>query len=222
MVSRRRAVRSASTIIVLSSLLAACGSTQTEEPAQFAAETEDVEIVTVTQYNDGTVLGPEDAEDADTADEPAPADGEAAPAPAPEADADADADSDDRAQSSALAPGEYEFIGTVEKQSTAEVLKGAPTPNPTVDLPSNRYYVLVLDEPQEVSMMKAGSDYSQVNEILALGAVDGYRDDSPTWERYVGKRVRIVASQSELSYPSDTSLPLGALKLWRGGRVEEL
>ena len=214
MVSRRRAVRSASTIIVLSSLLAACGSTQTEEPAQSAAETEDVEIATVTQYNDGTVLGPEDAEVADAADEPAPAE---------EADSDADSDSDDRAQSSALAPGEYEFIGTVEKQSTAEVLKGAPTPNPTVDLPSNRYYVLVLDEPQEVSAAKAGPEpYSQVNDILALGSVDQFRDDSSTWDPYVGKRVRIVASQSELSYPSDTSLPLGALKLFGEGRIEEL
>lgn len=216
MVSQRRAVRSASTIIVLSSLLAACGSTQTEEPAQPAAETEDVEIVTVTQYNDGTVLGPEDAEDADTADEPAPAE-EAAP----DADADTDTDSDDRAQSSALAPGEYEFIGTVEKQSTSEVLNGAPPPNPS-DVPSNRYYVLVLDEPQEVSAAKAGSDYSQVNDILALGSVDQFRDDSSTWDPYVGKRVRIVASQSELSYPSDTSLPLGALKLFGEGRIEEL
>lgn len=217
MVPQRRAVRSASTIIVLSSLLAACGSTQTEEPAQPATETEDVEIVTVTQYNDGTVLGPEDAEDADAADEPAPAE-EAAP----DADADTDADSDDRAQSSALAPDEYEFIGTVEKQSTSEVLNGAPPPNPS-DVPSNRYYVLVLDEPQEVSAAKAGPEpYSQVNDILALGSVDQFRDDSSTWDPYVGKRVRIVASQSELSYPSDTSLPLGALKLFGEGRIEEL
>lgn len=217
MVSQRRAVRSASTIIVLSSLIAACGSTQTEEPAQSAAETENVEIATVTQYNDGTVLGPEDAEDADAADEPAPAE-EAAP----DADADTDADSDDRAQSTALAPGEYEFIGTVEKQSTSEVLNGAPPPNPS-DVPSNRYYVLVLDEPQEVSAAKAGPEpYSRVNDILALGSVDQFRDDSSTWDPYVGKRVRIVASQSELSYPSDTSLPLGALKLFGEGRIEEL
>lgn len=221
MVFQCRAVRSASTIIVLSSLLAACGSTQTEEPAQPAAETEDVEIVTVTQYNDGTVLGPEDAEDAGAADEPAPAE-EAAPDADADTDADADADSDDRAQSSALAPGEYEFIGTVEKQSTSEVLNGAPPPNPS-DVPSNRYYVLVLDEPQEVSAAKAGPEpYSQVNDILALGSVDQFRDDSSTWDPYVGKRVRIVASQSELSYPSDTSLPLGALKLFGEGRIEEL
>lgn len=215
MVSQLRAVRSASTIIVLASLLAACGSTQTEEPTQPAAETENVEIITVTQYNDGTVLSPEDADAADAADEPAPAE-EAAPV------ADADADSDDRAQSSAFAPGEYEFIGTVEKQSTSEVLNGAPPPNPS-DVPSNRYYVLVLDEPQEVSAAKAGPEpYSQVNDILALGSVDQFRDDSSTWDPYVGKRVRIVASQSELSYPSDTSLPLGALKLFGEGRIEEL
>lgn len=207
--TRRRQARFSSTVIGVASLLAACGGNQPIDPPQAGPETEDVEIVTVTEYADGTVLGPDD-ESAVIPDEPETADNRGGTS------------TDKHTESPALAPGEYEFIGTVEKQSTEEVLKGAPPPNPS-DVPSNRYYVLVLDEPQEVSAVKAGPDpYTQVNGILALGAVDGYRDDSPTWERYVGKRVRIIAMQDDLSYPSDTSLPLGALKLRRGGRVEEL
>lgn len=209
MTTQRRQARFSSAVIGVASLLAACGGNQPIDTPQAGPETEDVEVVTVTEYADGTVLGPDD-DVAITPDEPEAADNRGG------------SSTDKRTESPALAPGEYEFIGTVEKQSTEEVLKGAPPPNPS-DVPSDRYYVLVLDEPQEVSAAKAGPEpYSQVNEILSLGAVNSYRDDSPTWERYVGKRVRIIASQDDLSYPSDTSLPLGALALWGGGHVEEL
>lgn len=208
MTLRRRATHLTSAIIGSSMLLAACGGQNTGAP-EAAPEPEDVEIVTVTEYADGTVAGPDDAVDEPNAEDSVGDTGEKSGA-------------DEHHGSYALAPGEYEFVGTVEKQSTEEVLKGATPPNPS-NKPSDRYYVLVLDEPQEVSAKKAGPDlFSQVNEILALGSVDDFRDDSPTWEPYVGKRVRIIASQDDLTYPSDTSLPLGALQLRGDGRVEEL
>lgn len=218
MTSRRRGARFTGILIGFSTLLAACGG-NTEPSIDEAAPAGDaVEIVTVTEYSDGTVLGPDD--EADTGAEKEPASPETA---APGSDSAGGADDDHRDAPAALAPGEIEFIGTVEKQSTSEVLNGNPVPNPGSQLESDRYYVLVLDEPVEVTLNKAGDqNYSQVNEIVSLGEVTKYADDSARWDPYVGKRVRLIATKADLSYPSDTSLPLGALGLWQNGRVEEL
>ncbi len=226
MTSRRRATRFTSVIIGASMLLAACGGNDSAEVPQAAPEEPagDVEIVTVTQYNDGTVLGPDDEAEGD-AEEPEAvdaADGEDEHADSGEDGEDAEEDTTED-KSSDLAPGEFEFIGTVEKQTTEEVLNGAPEPNPDSSKPSDRYYVLVLDEPTEVTMNKTGTpDFSQVNEIVSLGEITKYNDDSARWDPYVGKRIRLIATESDLVYSSDTSLPLGALGLWQNGRVEEL
>lgn len=225
MTSRRRATRFTSVITGASLLLAACGGTDSAEIPQAAPEgpAGDVEIVTVTQYNDGTVLGPDDeAEGAE--DEPEAvdaADGEEDHGDTGEGD-DAGEDTQDE-ESSDLAPGESAYIGTVEKQTTEEVLNGAPDPNPNSSKPSDRYYVLVLDEPTEITARKAGPEpYTRVNEIISLGD-NGYFDSSERWEPYVGKRVRLIVENGYLNYPSDTSLPLGALSLVEDrGRVEEI
>lgn len=227
MTSRRRATRFTSVIIGASMLLAACGGKDSGEVPQAAPEEPagDVEIVTVTQYNDGTVLGPDDeAEGEGSADEPEAVDAADAEEEHSDSGDDDAADKDTKdEESSDLAPGEFEFIGTVEKQTTEEVLKGSPDPNPSSSKPSDRYYVLVLDEPTEVTMNKTGTpDFSQVNEIVSLGEITKYNDDSNRWDPYVGKRIRLIATESDLVYSSDTSLPLGALGLWQNGRVEEL
>lgn len=127
-------------------------------------------------------------------------------------------------KSSDLAPGESAYIGTVEKQTTEEVLKGAPDPNPDYSKPSDRYYVLVLDEPTEISAQKAGpQEFTRVNEIIALGMNKGVFDSSERWEPYVGKRIRLIVDKGNLNYPSDTSLPLAAVRLVDdAGRVEQL
>ena len=220
MTSRRRATRFTSVITGASLLLAACGSNESAEVPQAAPEEPagDVEIVTVTQYNDGTVLGPDDEAEGDE-DEPEAvnaADGE-------EDHGDAGEDAQDE-ESSDLAPGEFEYIGTVEKQTTEEVLKGAPDPNPDYSKPSDRYYVLVLDEPTEITAKKAGpEEYTRVNEIISLGRNSIYFDSSERWEPYVGKRVRLIVENRYLNYPSGVDLPLGAIILVQDrGRVEEL
>ena len=225
MTSRRRATRFTSVIIGASTLLAACGGNDSAEVPQAAPEEPagDVEIVTVTQYNDGTVLGPDDDLESD-AEEPEAvdaADGEEDHGDSGEGD-DAGEDTQDE-ESSDLAPGESAYIGTVEKQTTEEVLKGRPDPNPDYSKPSDRYYVLVLDEPTEITAQKAGPEpYTRVNEIISLGD-NVYFDSSERWEPYVGKRVRLIVENRYLNYPSDTSLPLGAISLVEDrGRVEEL
>lgn len=210
MTSRRRATRFTSVITGASLLLAACGGNESTEVPQAAPDEPagDVEIVTVTQYNDGTVLGPDDeVEGAGDEDEPEVV----------------DEDTQDE-ELSALAPGESAYIGTVEKQTTEEVLKGAPDPNPDYSKPSDRYYVLVLDEPTEITAKKAGpEEYTRVNEIISLGRNSIYFDSSERWEPYVGKRVRLIVENRYLSYPSGTDLPLGAIILAQDrGRVEEL
>ncbi|SIS56238.1 hypothetical protein SAMN05444817_1144 [Corynebacterium appendicis CIP 107643] len=228
MTSRRRATRFTSVIIGTSLLLTACGGNDSAEVPQAAPEKPagDVEIVTVTQYNDGTVLGPDDEAEGD-ADEPEAVDA----ADTEEEHADTGADGNDAAdddtqdqESSDLAPGETEYIGTVEKQTTEEVLKGAPDPNPDYSKPSDRYYVLVLDEPTEITARKAGPEpYTRVNEIISLGNNDSYSNSSEQWEPYVGKRVRLIVEKGNLSYPSGTDMPLGAIRLVEDrGRVEEL
>ena len=225
MTSRRRATRFTSVIIGASTLLAACGGNDSAEVPQAAPEEPagDVEIVTVTQYNDGTVLGPDDDLESD-AEEPEAvdaADGEEDHGDSGEGD-DAGEDTQDE-ESSDLAPGESAYIGTVEKQTTEEVLKGRPDPNPDYSKPSDRYYVLVLDEPTEITAQKAGPEpYTRVNEIISLGD-NVYFDSSERWEPYVGKRVRLIVEKGNLSYPSGTDMPLGAIRLVEDrGRVEEL
>ncbi|MCT1684963.1 hypothetical protein M3A74_09140 [Corynebacterium appendicis] len=225
MTYRRCATRFTSVIIGASVLLAACGGMDSDEVPQAAPEEPagDVEIVTVTQYNDGTVLGPDDEVQGE--DEPEAVDtadteeehGDTGSNDDPEEDAKDEEPSD-------LAPGETEYIGTVEKQTTEEVLKGRPNPNPDYSKPSDRYYVLVLDEPTEITAQKAGPEpFTQVNEIISLGDNSTYFDSSDRWEPFVGKRVRLIVEKGNLNYPSDTSLPLGAISLAEDrGRVEEL
>lgn len=216
MTSRRRATRFSSAFIGLPLLLTACGASDSDNLAESDPAGDDVEIVTVTQYNDGTILGPDDEVEAE---EPEADDAGGAE----EADAGTEEDAQDE-ETSDLAPGETEYRGTVEKQNVEEVLKGRPNPNPNYDTSSSRYYVLVLDEPVEVTGNKGGNrNYSQVNEIISLGDNNGIRDSSERWEPYVGKRIRLIVTDGELNYPSDTSLPLGALSLVEdGGRIEKL
>ena len=217
MTSRRRAIRFSSAIIGLPLLLTACSSTDSDNLAESDPAGDDVEIDTVTQYNDGTVLGPDDEVEAEE-----PAAGNAEDVDEADVDANAEEDAQDE-ETSDLAPGETEYFGTVEKQNVEQVLKGRPNPNPSYDTSSSRYYVLVLDEPVEVTGNKGGNrNYSQVNEIISLGDNNGIFDSSERWDPYVGKRVRLIVTDGELNYPSDTSLPLGALSLVEdGGRIEE-
>lgn len=225
MATRHQQARFSSAVIGAASLLAACGGNQPIDRPQAGPETGDAEIVTVTQYNDGTILGPDDELKSD-AEEPEAVD--AADGDEDHGDSDEDGDNPEEVpqdeKSSDLAPGEFAYIGTVEKQTTEEVLKGAPDPNPDYSKPSDRYYVLVLDEPTEISAKKAGpEEYTQVNEIISLGDNSTYFDSSDRWEPFVGKRVRLIVEKGNLNYPSDTSLPLGAISLAGDrGRVEEL
>ncbi|MCT1452788.1 hypothetical protein M3G18_07725 [Corynebacterium sp. p3-SID1145] len=214
---RRRAACFTSILTGTSLLLAACGGTEPTETPQAQPEEAagGVEIVTVTQYNDGTVLGPDDEIEGED------------PAQEPEAEADANTEADaeeEQNASSDLAPGEFEFIGTVEKQTTEEVLNGKPNPNPGTAKPSDRYFVLVLDEPTEFTANKAGDqNYSRVNELVELGTNSKFSDASPRWDPYVGKRIRLIVTKRDMSYRSDTGLPLGALMLTQDqGRIEEL
>lgn len=101
--------------------------------------------------------------------------------------------------------------GVIRAWSTEEALQGQPAPNP--EDPNNVYYVIIFDKPVEITGMKAGSDYTQVNDFGVVGKKERQRDDSAEWEPYVGKRVTLTVPTKTFMYPSDTSLPLGGLML---------
>ena len=122
-----------------------------------------------------------------------------------------DAAKSDKPEASESNGDDFVFTGVVRAWSTTEALRGAPTPNR--DDPNNIYYVLVFDEPLEITAFKPGSDYTQVNEFISLGEKDPYNDDSAEWEPYVGKRVKLTVPRKQAHYSSDTSIPLGALNV---------
>ncbi|AEX46946.1 hypothetical protein [Corynebacterium diphtheriae] len=49
-------------------------------------------------------------------------------------------------------------------------------------------------------------------------------DTTEPWRQYVGKRIRLHVNSDNMWYPSDTGLPLGALRLEEAQdiRIEEL
>lgn len=109
------------------------------------------------------------------------------------------------------AAGTVRFTGVVAEKSTREVLRGSPVPNGEPE--SNRYYLLILDEPMTVTAHKAlGRNTETVSEIR-IGEKSSYYDDSATWGPLVGTRITIDATDDQMGFPSDTSLPLGMLRV---------
>lgn len=193
----------AASLLPLALTLAAC-SPQDSVGDPAAADSE-LEPVTVTEYHwDGeTYLDAPDAPDAAADADAAPAEPE--PEPAPEVE---------------LAPGEVAFTGTVERWTMEQALRGNPVPNN--DDPNDIYYVIIFDEPQEITARKAPDLHTEINDFGALGEKTKYNDDSAQWDPLVGKRVRITVQESYLGYQSDTSLPLGGVRIGEVSSVTEL
>ncbi|WIM68525.1 hypothetical protein QP027_03780 [Corynebacterium breve] len=102
--------------------------------------------------------------------------------------------------------GQVRLTGTVTVRNTAEALKGAPVPNG--EPADNRYYILVLDEPQEITGPKAGDRITKSVAEVKLGEKTKYTDDSAEWEPLVGSRITLTPGDQS-GWPSDTTIPLG-------------
>ncbi|MCP1388572.1 hypothetical protein M5J20_10340 [Corynebacterium sp. TA-R-1] len=75
--------------------------------------------------------------------------------------------------------------------------------------PNTEYFVLELDSPQQVRGRIAGEHTTREVKQFKLGERATGQGTGIEWDQYVGKRVRITAPGDAISYPSDTSMPLG-------------
>ncbi|PAT06900.1 hypothetical protein CKJ81_02925 [Corynebacterium hadale] len=105
------------------------------------------------------------------------------------------------------------LTGTVRMITAAELPEIRGQANPNNEDPDSQYFVLWFDSPREISALLAGSgtDTRTVDKYVSLGAresINGHDfERGVEWEAYVGKRVRIDADPSMLSWTTDTSLP---------------
>lgn len=105
----------------------------------------------------------------------------------------------------------HQFSGTVTEQSTSEVMKGSPTPNGEPE--TNRYLVLVLDQPMEVTAQTSAMDTrTRTISEISLGAHTAAATGN-AWSGHIGQHVTVGADPHQLRYPTDTALPLGMLRL---------
>lgn len=102
--------------------------------------------------------------------------------------------------------GLHNFTGTVIEKSTSEVMSGRPSPNG--EPASNRYLILALDQPMKITATKAGDSHSELVSEISPGERSGNE-----WASYLGTQVVVNALPEQVSFPSDTSLPLGMLRL---------
>lgn len=99
------------------------------------------------------------------------------------------------------------LTGVVYKKTAEELMEGVPTPNgESLDL---IFYTLVLDSPTTVTGRRAAPDPGTafVDEI-ALSDHTGF-----DWSPYVGERITVSTTTEHFWFPSDTSLPLGMVRM---------
>lgn len=110
----------------------------------------------------------------------------------------------------ATAPGEIMVTGTVEVRTAQELMGGRELPYGS---PTDEYVVLVLNQPVTVSGMKAGDAVTETVSELSLGpaSTNPYASltPGPSYDDLDGQSVTVVFKAQNVSFPSDTSLPLG-------------
>lgn len=112
-----------------------------------------------------------------------------------------------------LAPGEFEFVGTLKKLHYEDMVPpDILARNPEFTDPST-YYVIELDEPTEV-VGTAGPSYAPWEASFAIvGKKGAMTDAAPDWDSYVGKRVRAVAHQKDIVVPTEIGTPYSAVRI---------
>lgn len=105
--------------------------------------------------------------------------------------------------------------GTVVAKTGAELIDSMPNGED----PASEYLLLQLDAPREFTdHHHAGSVYSRDAEYVSLGrreisARGNERLDGLEWERLQGERVRLTVAPEHVHFPTDTSMPTGALRV---------
>lgn len=106
------------------------------------------------------------------------------------------------------------FSGTVRRKTAAEVMNGQPTPNGEPE--DQVFWVLELDTPQNVTASIPHDVATRFISEIALGEKTEHQDDSSQWEKLENKHVTVTAETKRVHYPSDSSMPMGMLRLGPG------
>lgn len=111
--------------------------------------------------------------------------------------------------------GQVEFVGNVVRKTGEELMSSRGLGMPNGQDPQSEYFLLWLDEPVTVTGQKNISTETKEIQYIALGSRElwphGPQERNIEWESRVGQRIKLVKDQANIAFPSDTSMPLGAL-----------
>ena len=92
---------------------------------------------------------------------------------------------------------DYDYNGVIEVQ-------GEPDPNPSTNR-TERYVLFVLDKPQVMILEQGDGSGEKVSGVVRMIYIGPYSNLG----QYYGKHVTVSVDPDEMTWPSDTSMPLG-------------
>lgn len=128
--------------------------------------------------------------------------------------------------SAAASENQIEFVGNVVRKTGEELMAPRGLGMPNGQDPQSEYFLLWLDEPMTVTGSVGGGTDTKEIQYVALGSRElwprGPEEINTEWEDRVGERVKILKNKEDIGFPSDTSMPLGALWISTDDTVEVL
>lgn len=113
----------------------------------------------------------------------------------------------------------HTFTGVVKEKTAGELMDGMGTPNGEPE--DELHVVMELDSPMNITAWSSGGyDRNAFIEEISLPQYFG-QDYVYDWSLYVGDRITIYADSEDVVFPSDTSLPLGMLRVVDFTDIEE-
>lgn len=110
---------------------------------------------------------------------------------------------------------QIEFVGNVVRKTGEELMAPRGLDMPNGQDPQSEYFLLWLDQPMSVTGFVGGGTDTKEIQYVALGSRElwprGPEEKNIEWEGRVGERIRILKNKDAIGFPSDTSMPLGAL-----------
>ena len=110
---------------------------------------------------------------------------------------------------------QIEFVGNVVRKTGEELMAPRGLDMPNGQDPQSEYFLLWLDQPTSVTGFVGGGTDTKEIQYVALGSRElwprGPEEKNIEWEGRVGERIRILKDKDDIGFPSDTSMPLGAL-----------
>ena len=110
---------------------------------------------------------------------------------------------------------QIEFVGNVVRKTGEELMAPRGLDMTNGQDPQSEYFLLWLDQPMTVTGFVGGGTDTKEIQYVALGSRElwprGPEEKNIEWEGRVGERIRILKDKDDIGFPSDTSMPLGAL-----------